>query len=118
MRRCPYPLAVDSRRPKDDSGKLMSMGKDRFLSHPLTPAVKRNRLTGVRLLFAAAVSAWPCRCLAGDIDEFLKTGIIFETRMDQVFRSSAIYVKIGFLFDRSGHTCQMEHPIDTPYGLF
>ena len=38
--------------------------------------------------------------------------------MDQIFCSKAIYLKIGFLFDRLGRTCQVEHQIDIPYGLF
>jgi len=44
--------------------------------------------------------------------------ITFETSMDQVFCSKAIYLKIGFLFDGLGDACQMKHPIDAPYGLF
>ena len=52
------------------------------------------------------------------MDEFLKARITVETRVDQVFRSQAIDLKIGALFDRLGHTCQMEHPVDTPYRLF
>jgi hypothetical protein len=41
------PWPVDSRRPKDESGKFMSMGENRFLSHALAPAIKGNRFAGV-----------------------------------------------------------------------
>ena len=94
------------------------MGENRFLSHALAPAIKGNRFTGVYFLFVAAISTWPCRCLTRNIDEFLKTRVLFETSMDHIFRSEAIYLRIGFVFDRLGRTCQVEHPIDTPDSLF
>jgi hypothetical protein len=41
------PWPVDHRRPKDESGKFMSMGQNPFLPRALAPAIKGNRFTGV-----------------------------------------------------------------------
>jgi hypothetical protein len=41
------PWPVDSRRPKDEGWKFMSMGENRFLPNALAPAIRRNRFTGV-----------------------------------------------------------------------
>jgi hypothetical protein len=41
------PWPVDNRRPKDENGKFMRMGKNPFFPRALAPAIKRNRLTGV-----------------------------------------------------------------------
>jgi hypothetical protein len=38
---------VNNRRPKDENGKLMSMGQNPFLPRALAPAIKGNRFTGV-----------------------------------------------------------------------
>jgi hypothetical protein len=41
------PWSVDRRRPEDDNGKFMSMGKNQFFPHAFAPAIKGNRFTGV-----------------------------------------------------------------------
>jgi hypothetical protein len=41
------PWPVDSRRPKDENGKFMSMGKNPFFPRAFAPAIKGNRFTGV-----------------------------------------------------------------------
>jgi hypothetical protein len=41
------PWPVDNRRPKDENGKFMGMGKNPFFPHALAPAIKGNRFTGV-----------------------------------------------------------------------
>jgi len=41
------PWPVDSRRPKDENGKFMGMGKNPFFPHAFAPAIKGNRVTGI-----------------------------------------------------------------------
>jgi hypothetical protein len=67
------PWPVDSRRPKDENGKFMSMGKNRFFPHAFAPAIKGNRFTGASFLLHLSDLALP---LPASIDEFLKMRII------------------------------------------
>jgi hypothetical protein len=98
------PWSINPRRPKDEDRKFMRMGKSQLFSHTFALAVKGNRFTGIGLLFFIPISTGSCRCLARNIDEFLKTRIIFETGMDQVLGSKAVYFKIRFLSDGLRHT--------------
>jgi hypothetical protein len=41
------PRPVYHRRPKDENGKVMSLGKNTFFPHAFAPAIKGNRFTGV-----------------------------------------------------------------------
>jgi hypothetical protein len=41
------PWPVDYRRPKDDNGKFMRMGKSPFFPRALAPAISGNWFTGV-----------------------------------------------------------------------
>jgi hypothetical protein len=41
------PWPVDGRRPNDENGKFISMGKNQFFPRKFAPAIKGNRFTGV-----------------------------------------------------------------------
>ncbi len=106
------PGPIDRGGPEDQERQFVGLGQGQFLPPPFAHPVGRDRPAMVGFCFLPTVLPRSCGCLAGKIDKFLESGVMFEAGLDEIFRAQGIHRAIGFCFDGPGGAGEMQDQVD------